>query len=266
MAVRSRPLEFSELPQLDDRARRAVAGGIQIGQADMARPSIRGVDDRVSGAAKLIIETARDEPPDDRLGRVPTFDRVVADTAFDLQLGEPPVDALDDIAALAERLQRRFGTFRQIPSGRSQRLRQPEALKLAYAADQGRPDVPVQGVIGLGPEIDDAIVTRRLGRKGTIEPGPTVSIDLCAEAPTNLEVISWSEFKGNEVARAGAQSLADVIPRNDEVAPVVSGTSNNHVDVGMFRIPVINGNPIELGSKISLRLRHQIPRKGLQVG
>jgi hypothetical protein len=86
------------------------------------------------------------------------------------------------------------------------------------------------------------------------------------EAPTNREVISWSEFKGNEVARAGAQSLADVIPRNDEVAPVVSDTSNDHVDMGVFRVPVIDGNPIELGSEISLRLRHQIPREGLQVG
>ena len=229
-------------------------------------PSIRAVDDRVGGAPEFIIKTARDEPPDDRSGRVRLFEHIVAETAFDPQLGEPSVDTLDDIAALAEHPQGRLGTFRQIPSGRSERLGKPEALKLAHPPDQGRPDVPVQGVIGLGSEIDDAIMARRLGRKGTIERGPTVRVDLCAEAAANLEVISWSEFKGDEVTRTGAQSLADVIPRNDEVAPVVCDTSNDHVDMGVFRVPVIDGDPIELGSKISLCLRHQIPRKGLQVG
>jgi hypothetical protein len=49
-------------------------------------------------------------------------------------------------------------------------------------------------VIGLGPEIDDAIMARRLGRNGTVEPGPSASVDLCAEAAANLKVISWSEF------------------------------------------------------------------------
>ena len=121
-------------------------------------------------------------------------------------------------------------------------------------------------MIGLGSEIEDAIMARRLGRKGTIEPGPTVSVDLGAEAPANLEVISWSEFEGDEVARAGAQPLADVIARNDEVTPVVSDTSNDDVDMGVFRVPVVDRDPIERGSEISLRLRHQIAREALQAG
>ena len=255
-----------ESPQLDDRARRAVAGGIQVRQADVVGPSIRAVDDRVGRAPELIIKTARDEPPDDRPGRVRLFEDIVAETAFDPQLGEPSVDTLDDIAALAEHPQGRLGTFRQIPSGRSERLGQPEALKLAHAPDQGRPDVPVQGVIGLGPEIDDAIMARGLGRKGTIEPGPTVSVDLCAEAAANLEVISWSEFKGDKVTRTGAQSLADVVPRNDEVAPVVRDTTDNDVNVGIIGIPMFSTDPVELCSKVPFRLSHQVARKGFQVG
>jgi hypothetical protein len=121
-------------------------------------------------------------------------------------------------------------------------------------------------VIGLGPEIDDAIVARRLGRKGTIEPGPTVRVDLCVEAPANLEVISWSEFKGDEVARAGAQSLADVIPRNDEVAPVVGDATDDDVNVGIISVPMFSSDPVELCSKVPFRLTHQIPREGFQVG
>jgi hypothetical protein len=73
--------------------------------------SIRAVDDRVGRALELIIKTARDQPPDDRPGQVRPFEHVVAETAFDPQLGEPPVDTLDDIAALAEHPQGRLGTF-----------------------------------------------------------------------------------------------------------------------------------------------------------
>ena len=176
------------------------------------------------------------------------------------------MDTLDDIAALAEHPQGRLVRFRQIPSARSERLGQPEALKLAHAPDEGRPDAPVQGVIDLGPEIDDAIMAGGLGRKGTIEPGPTVSVDLCAEAPANLEVISWSEFKGDKVTRTGAQSLADVVPRNDEVAPVVRDTTDNDVNVGIIGIPMFSTDPVELCSKVSFRLTHQVARKGFQVG
>ena len=48
--------------------------------------------------------------------------------------------------------------------------------------------------------------------------------------------------------------------------PVVTYSTDDHVDMRVFRVPVIDGNPIELGSKISLRLPHQIPREALQVG
>jgi hypothetical protein len=56
-----------EPTQLDDGAGSSVAGGIEVSQADVMRPSIYAIDDRVGGAAELIIETPGDEPADDRL-------------------------------------------------------------------------------------------------------------------------------------------------------------------------------------------------------
>src|SRR6516162_9168254 len=106
----------------------------------------------------------------------------------------------------------------------------------------------------------------RLEPKSAIKPRPAVRADLGGEAAADVQVSSWSELEGDEVARAGTQSLADVIPRNDEVVPVVTYSTDDHVDMRVFRVPVIDGNPIELGSKISHCLPHQIPREGLQVG
>jgi hypothetical protein len=69
----------------------------------------------------------------------------------------------------------------------------------------------------------------RLGRKSAIEPGPAVCVDLGGEAMADIQIISWSELKRDEVTRASTQPLADVIPRNDEVVPVVALSSDEHM-------------------------------------
>jgi hypothetical protein len=84
----------------------------------MVGPSVGAVDHRIGGALELIVQTARYEPPDDRPGRVARFERIVADAAFDPQLGKPVVDALDDIVVLAERPQGGLGAFGEIPPAR----------------------------------------------------------------------------------------------------------------------------------------------------
>ena len=43
-------LRVIELAQLDDRARRAVAGGVEMGQTDMVAPAIDTIDDEWCGA------------------------------------------------------------------------------------------------------------------------------------------------------------------------------------------------------------------------
>ena len=91
-------------------------------------------------------------------------------------------------------------------------------------------------MIGLGSEIDDAIMARRLGGKRTIEPGPTVSLDLGVETAANLEVGSWSKLLGDEVTGAGAHSLADVIPRNHQVSPIIGVAAHDDVDVRDYSV------------------------------
>lgn len=59
------PLSVVELAQLDDRAWRAVTGGVEIGQLDVMGPSVRAVDHGIGGAFQLVVETASHQAADD---------------------------------------------------------------------------------------------------------------------------------------------------------------------------------------------------------
>jgi hypothetical protein len=66
----------------------------------MVSASVYAVDHGVGRSLELVVETARDQPPDDWLGRVPVLDREISRAAFDAPVGEPAVDTPDDVIAL----------------------------------------------------------------------------------------------------------------------------------------------------------------------
>ena len=59
-------LRVVELAQLDDRARRAVAGGVEIGKLDVVGAAVDAVDHGVGRTLQLIVEAAIDQAADDR--------------------------------------------------------------------------------------------------------------------------------------------------------------------------------------------------------
>jgi hypothetical protein len=90
-----------ESPQLDDAAGLRVAGRIKVGQPYMVGASIHAVDNGVGCSPELIVETACDQAPDDRLCGAPLIEREIGDAPFDPPIGEPAVDTPDDVVALA---------------------------------------------------------------------------------------------------------------------------------------------------------------------
>jgi hypothetical protein len=65
------PRRILESPQLDDGARRRVTGCVKVGQAHMVSMSIDAINHRVGRPRELVVETARDQPTDDRSCAVP---------------------------------------------------------------------------------------------------------------------------------------------------------------------------------------------------
>lgn len=56
-----------------------------------------------------------------------------------------------------------------------------------------------------------------------------------------------------------AQTVADVVAGNDEVAAIVALAPHEDMDVRVVRIPMIDPNPIEPDAEIPHGLRHQVP-------
>ncbi len=46
---------------------------------------------------------------------------------------------------------------------------------------------------------------------------------------------------------------------------VIGAAEDNDVDMRVLRIPVVDSHPVEPGPEVTLRLRHQLPGKGLEI-
>ena len=68
-----------------------------------------------------------------------------------------------------------------------------------------------------------------------------------------------------ELLCAFSKTLGQIVSRDDQIAPATVTTSDDDMRVRMTGIVVIDGDPIELLSKIGLHLRHQCSRIGFQV-
>ena len=232
----------------------------------MMSTSVDPVDNGVRGAFDLVIEAARDKPPDDWRRRVSAIERKVSDAPFDALIGKSAVDALDDVGPLAERAHDGLGILRQAPLRRTERFGEAKALELLHAADQGGASASIRSGVDAGPKIDNSIVLHSLADKRPIELGPAVRLDLGVEVATDLKVASRSEFERGKMCSAGAHALADVVAGDHKVAAVVTLSAYDDMDVGIIGIPVVDPDPIELGAEISLGLRHQIAGERLEVG
>ena len=67
---RRRPGAVLVGPALDDRARLGVAGQLQVGEGEMVGAPVDAFDDDIGGPLELVVQSARDQPTEHRLGRL----------------------------------------------------------------------------------------------------------------------------------------------------------------------------------------------------
>lgn len=219
---------------------------------------------RVGSAAEFIIETAGDEPFNDWLRSI-RLEGVVTDAALDSLLREPAMYALDDVVALAERPQGLLRALGQMPPRGAQGFCEAETFKPAHTPDQGRLRVPVHRAIGFGPKVDDALMPRHLRLQDPIKLCPAICFHLSVEPASNFNLALWPELERYQFGRAGSQAVADLVAGNHQVMTIVGNPADNHVDMGVVCIPMIDSHPVELRSEVPLRLGHKVPRERLQV-
>ena len=216
--------------------------------------TISPVDHRVGGAVELIVEATGDEAANDRRRPISVIEHVIADAPFDALLGQSAVDALDDIVLFAERPQGRFGILRQAPLCGAERLRQAEPLQFPHAPDHCRVSRSPVRSIGLWAQVDDAFMPRRLAGKRAIELGPALRLDLSVQTTADFDIAPLPEFQGHKVTRAGAQALADVVPRYHQVMAIVAPAAHDDVDVWDFQCSSGRRRPIRASFQDPARL------------
>jgi hypothetical protein len=193
-----------ELAELDDAARRGIARSVEVGEADMVSTPVDSIDDGVCSALELVIEPARDKPPDERLRREFAIERKVSDAPFDALTGKATVDALDDVVPFAQRAHDGLGILRQAPLRRSEGFGKAKALEFLHAADQGSASVCVRLGVHARPKINNPIIPCSRTGKRAIELGPAVCLDLSVEIAADLEVAARSEFERGQMRGAGS--------------------------------------------------------------
>ena len=100
--------------------------------------AVDAVDHGIGRALQLVVEAAIDQPADDGHVEALAGEHVARRAALDAAFGQAAVDALDDVAALAELAQRRLGVFRQRPLARADLVGEAERFQLAQPTDLQR--------------------------------------------------------------------------------------------------------------------------------
>ena len=159
---------------------------------------------------------------------------------------------------------RRLGGRVHRPLARPELVREAEALQMPQPPDLERVEW-VRLPSGIRREVDDAVPIGVAGEL-PVELGPALGVDLALERAADVEIAAQPQFLGDQVLGAGAHALLDVVARDDEVLAVVGDAAHDDVDVRMLGVPVIDGDPIELGAEILLHLADQLAGEALEVG
>jgi hypothetical protein len=73
------------------------------------------------------------------------------------------------------------------------------------------------------------------------------------------------QLQGDPLGGAVAKTPADVGAADHQVLAVVCPPADEDMDMGIVGIPVVDGDPIELGAEISFGVGHQLAGEGPQV-
>src|SRR6185437_5592503 len=249
---------------LDDRARRGIAGEFQIPEPKVMGAAIDAGDDDVGGSFELVVEGTLDESAQHRVGRLLPVQREAADVWLGAGAAHRLMHGLDDVAAHAELAQRPVESRFQNPASCAHRVGEAEAFQLGGAAKQQAAELRVLGVWA-GPEIDDATAFVRDVAQRAIEAGPTLRLDLPLQRALNLLFGAWTQLKGDPLGGPVADAAADIVAADDQVLAVVGAAADQKMDVGIVRVPVIDGDPVEPRAEIAFHVGDQLAGEFLEA-
>ena len=257
-----RSTEASDLDNAADR--RDLRKGFQPAEADMVGPPVDAVDHGIGFAGQLIMQPPVNEAADDWRRVTEAIDRVIRDRALLTAKGERPMHGLDDVTARAEFTQFPLGPELDHPLIRARSGRESQALEILQTPAHQPGDLPIRKAGRVLTKIDGAgLVGRHLDL--AIEPRPAIDRDLLLQCAADLVLRLWPEFERNQLLGARAQAAADVVARDDEIRARLIDAADQHMNVRIVRIPVVDSDPLQPRREIGLHLPHQVAGERLEI-
>ncbi len=112
-------------------------------------------------------------------------------------------------------------------------------------------------------QIDDAAY--RQFTELPIDRGEPVFARFHEARPGDVKIAAVPQLQGCKFLRAPPESMRDIVPRDDEVLPVISAPAQDDMDVRVIGVVVIDGDPVEFRSQIAFRRRHDVAREFAEV-
>jgi len=170
--------------------------------AEMMRATVDALDDGISRALQLVVETAGGQTAkhgSGTLGFKHEGGWIDVATATRHRSVKPP----DNVAAFAKQAQPCLSVVGQDKASIAVTLRKPEPFQLAQPSD-----LLLTERIGLGhqgpPNVHHSVPASGFARERLIQLRPPVGLDLALEVAANFQVSARSEFFGSEHCRAVA--------------------------------------------------------------
>ena len=164
----------------------------------------------------------------------------------------------DNVVALAQGLQGRLSLVGDGPTSRLGLGGEVVSLQPLRPVDQEMPVGANRVALGgVRAQVHDAALLL-LGDQHPIEAGQPLGVHLGCKLAGDIKLGLRPKFQRDQFARPVADAMGDVVARDVEDAAVVEHAPDDDVGVGMAGIVVIDGDPVELRSKVLLHLPHQI--------
>src|SRR5215207_7222973 len=101
--------------------------------------------------------------------------------------------------------------------------------------------------------------------KRPIEARPTFRVNLPFQGRLDVALAARSELERDALGRPIPKPAADVVPADDEILAIFGTAADQDMNMRIVSVPVIDRDPVQLGSEIARDVGHQLAREGTEI-
>ena len=123
------------------------------------------------------------------------------------------------------------------------------------------------GVLALiaGAQIGDPTALVGDVLQPAVEAGPALGLDFLLQGRADLLLTTWPQLQGHALSGTIAEAPANIGAADDQILPVIGLAADQHMDMRVVGVPVIDRDPIQLGVEVALGVRHERAREAAQI-